>query len=264
MIEKVIHYCWFGGQPLPKKVKNCIHSWEKMCPDYKIIEWNEKNYNIKKNKYMYDAYLAKKWAFVSDYARIDIIYNYGGIYLDTDVELVRSLDNFLDFSMFCGWEKRDKMLDKNNIEYENSINFGLGYGAIRGHPALKDLLDLYDNINFYLKNGEMNLIACPHYQTQILKKYGLDDSKRSLQVLMNDIHVFPEDYFSPKSQTTGRIILTENTVSIHHFSLTWVKPSDRFVSCVEQYFRKVFSYKISHILVLIVFAPLLLIRKIRK
>ena len=116
MIPKVIHYCWFGKNELPEDAKRCIASWKKFCPDYEIIEWNETNYDVRKNKYMSDAYDEKKWAFVSDYARIDIIYNYGGIYLDTDVELLRPLDELLKDKMFCGWESRDSILDKNKIE----------------------------------------------------------------------------------------------------------------------------------------------------
>ena len=95
MIPKVIHYCWFGGNPLPDEAKRCIDSWKKYCPDYKIIEWNESNYDVNSNEYMKAAYNEKKWAFVSDYARVDVVYRYGGIYMDTDVELIKPLDKFL-------------------------------------------------------------------------------------------------------------------------------------------------------------------------
>ena len=112
MIPKVIHYCWFGGNSLPEEAKRCIESWKKYCPDYKIIEWNENNYDVNSNEYMKAAYKEKKWAFVSDYARIDVVYKYGGIYMDTDVELVKELDSFLKDRMYCGWEMRDPLLDK--------------------------------------------------------------------------------------------------------------------------------------------------------
>ena len=264
MIQKVIHYCWFGGNPLPKFAKKCIASWRKHCPDYKIVEWNEKNYDVTKNKYMYDAFLAKKWAFVSDYARIDIIYNFGGIYLDTDVELIKPLDKFLNMSMFCGWEERDAILDHNNISYENSINFGLGFGAVKGHPILKEILELYDKINFYDENGKMNLMACPHYQTMILKKYGLDDTKRSFQILEKDTYVFPEDYFSPKSQTTGVIKITNNTISIHHFSETWISPGQRIICKVEKNLRLIFPYKAASFFTKIILLPIFIFIKIKK
>ena len=153
MIPKVIHYCWFGGNPLPEEAKRCIESWKKYCPDYKIIEWNENNYDVNSNEYMKAAYKEKKWAFVSDYARIDVVYKYGGIYMDTDVELVKELDSFLNDRMYCGWEMRDPLLDKLGRSYENSVAFGLGFGAEKGHPALKKILDLYDRISFYNEDG---------------------------------------------------------------------------------------------------------------
>ena len=103
MIPKIIHYCWFGGAELPEKDRKCIESWKKFCPDYQIIEWNENNYDVTKNTYMYQAYQAKKWGFVPDYARLDIIYQHGGIYLDTDVELVKNLDSLLENDAFMGF-----------------------------------------------------------------------------------------------------------------------------------------------------------------
>lgn len=238
MIPKVIHYCWFGKNDLPEEAQKCIASWKKFCPDYEIKEWNEKNYDVRKNKYMSDAYNEKKWAFVSDYARIDIIYNYGGIYLDTDVELLRPLDELLKDKMFCGWESRDPILDEKKITYENSVAFGLGFGAEKNNNALKDMLKLYEKLNFINEDGSLNLMACPHYQTEILKKYGLDDSKRTYQRIMDDIIVYPENYFSPKSMTTGKITLTDETYSIHHFSGTWIEKENPVKKRIKQVIEK--------------------------
>lgn len=263
MIPKIIHYCWFGGNPIPDDVSKCIESWRKYCPDYKIIRWDENNYDIKKNQYMYNAYNEKKWAFVSDYARIDVIYEYGGIYLDTDVELVKSLDSLLNAGLYAGWESRDPIQDLYDLEYENSVNFGLGYGACRHHPVLKSLLEIYDELSFYNADGSLNLIACPKYQTKVLKSYGLDTSQRTLQKI-NDIVIYPEDYFSPKSQITGKIDLTENTYSIHHFSMSWVDNSARKFGFLEQKLIVRYGYPLGHNLARILSAPSKISRRLKR
>lgn len=260
MIPKVIHYCWFGKNPLTDDAKKCIESWKKYCPDYKIIEWNENNYDITKNKYMQNAYKEKKWAFVSDYARVDVVYQYGGIYLDTDVELIKTIDDLLDVEMFCGWESRDILLDKKNISYENSVNFGLGYGSVKGHGILKKILDIYDNLNFYNADGTMNLVACPKYQTNALKEWGLDDSKRIYQEL-EGVRVYPEDWFSPKSAFTGKINVTDNTRSIHHFSMSWINKTDRNIQNLEWRLTELVGYSIAEKITKIVSIPYKVKRK---
>ena len=141
MIPKKIHYCWFSGNKMPKEFEAYIASWKKNCPDYEIIRWDETNYDVSRNTYMKDAYKEKRWGFVPDYARFDIIYQEGGIYLDTDVELLKSLDPLLDNPCFLGFE------DKNHI------NPGLGFGAERGNPVIKALCDMYKQIDFYNKDG---------------------------------------------------------------------------------------------------------------
>ena len=142
MIPKVIHYCWFGKNPEPDDVKQCIASWHKYLPDYEIKRWDESNYDVHKNQYMSDAYKEKKWAFVSDYCRIDVIYQYGGIYLDTDVEVIKSFDPLLSEEMFCGFESRDPLMFKKGAIIEQSVNFGLGFGSVSGHKVLKQILEL--------------------------------------------------------------------------------------------------------------------------
>lgn len=244
MIPKVIHYCWFGRNSLPKDAIKCIESWKKYCPDYEVIEWNEDNYDITKNQYMADAYREKKWAFVSDYARIDVIHEYGGIYMDTDVELLKPLDDFLDCELFGGWENR-KYMDEFNIPYENSVNFGLGFGAEKGNRVLYDLLKFYENISFYNDDGSLNLLACPHYQTEILKGYGLNISERSYQEF-NKIVIYPETFFSPKSQLTGEITITKDTTSIHHFSMTWQSKEDIKFQRLEWKLSAKYGYSIAH------------------
>lgn len=255
MIPRVIHYCWFGKKTMPQDAIKCIESWKKYCPDYEIIQWNEENYDVNKNQYMSDAYKEKKWAFVSDYARVDIIYQYGGIYFDTDVELIAPIDEFLNNGLFCGWENRDPLLDKIGQPYENSVAFGLGFGAEKGHPALKKILVLYENMSFYNQDGTLNLMACPHYQTEVLKDFGLDDTKRTFQSLQNGIVVYQEDVFSPKSPLTGKITITGDTVSIHHFSMTWIGKTDRQLQNIEWRLMEHLEYKTARTITRIISLP---------
>lgn len=225
MIPKKIHYCWFGGNPESEDVKKCISSWKKFCPDYEIIRWDEGNYDINRCKYMADAYKERKWAFVSDYARLDIIYQIGGIYLDTDVEVLKSFDDLLKEKMFCGFESRDPIGYKKNLPIEYSVNLGLGYGAEKGHPLLKEMMDLYRNLNFYNENGSLNLIACPRYQTMILARHGLIANNKT-QRLDNVIAYSPE-YFCPQSNITDKMLYPlDKSYSIHHFSVTWASQKD--------------------------------------
>lgn len=225
MIPKIIHYCWFGGNPEPKDVQICIASWRKYLPDYEIIRWDESNYDVHKCQYMSDAYKEKKWAFVSDYCRLDVIYQYGGIYLDTDVEVIRSFDSLLHEHMFCGFESRDSIGIKRKQTIEYSIAFGLGFGAEPKHPILKEMLDLYATLSFYNSDGSLNLVACPRYQTDILKRHGLVANNETQRF---DIGIaYSPEYFCPQSNVTDRMLyLTENTYSIHHFTVSWASSKD--------------------------------------
>ncbi len=211
-IPKKIHYCWVGGNPKPQSVLYCIDSWKRFCPDYEIIEWNETNYDFTKNEYMRQAYEAKKWGFVPDYARLDIIYEHGGIYLDTDVEMVRSFDELLENQSFFGFE------DTGDGEY--FVNCGHGFGAVACHQTIKAARDMYDHVSFIKSDGELNLIASPYYTTKSLKQIGLiqKDCDQSLP----DVKIYASDVLCPKNFRTGKIKKTSRTVSIHHFSASWV------------------------------------------
>ncbi|MCR5783960.1 MAG: glycosyl transferase [Clostridia bacterium] len=208
MIPKIIHYCWVGGNPLPDSAKKCIRSWKKHCPGYKIIEWNESNYDFTQAQYMKEAYEAKKWGFVPDYARLDIIYKHGGIYLDVDVEIVKSFDPLLELPAFAGFQD------------ENNIALGLGFGAEAGNPVIGELRDSYSLMHFIRPDGTFDTSPSPMLNTRTLvDKYG---------VILNgeyqefpDITVFPPEYFCPKSFADGIIRKTENTYSIHHFDASW-------------------------------------------
>lgn len=202
-IPKTIHYCWFGGKPLPASAKKCVKSWKKYCPDYNIIEWNERNFDIQCNYFCKKMAEEKKWAFISDYARLKIVYEYGGIYLDTDVELIRSLDDLLKYKAFMGFQD------------SKEVNTGLGFGSVRKQKFIKE------NMNYYEKLSEnFTPIACPNITTKLLRAYGLMDDCGKIQQVA-DIMIFPVEYFCPKSERTGLIEKTGNTFSIHHFDASW-------------------------------------------
>ena len=146
-IPKVLHYCWFGGAPKPKNIQNCIRSWKKYCPDYEIIEWNEQNFDVSQSLYTRQAYDARRWAFVADYARLKILYEQGSIYMDTDVELLRPLDDLLAYPAFFGFQ------------HNNEVATGLGFGAEARSPVVKALLDDYDGLPFLLPDGTLQKIS---------------------------------------------------------------------------------------------------------
>lgn len=209
MIPKTIHYCWFGGNPLPKFALKCIKSWRKYCPDYQIIRWDESNFDIAKcPRYVQEAYSAKKWAFVTDYVRLQVVYEHGGIYLDTDVTLLKNLDTLLNHSAFFGRED------------DLHVNTGLGFGAEKGSEVLKELMLDYQSIPFILENGKMDLTPCPARNTNVLLRRGLrqDNTK---QLLNGEILILPTEYFCPIDYKTGKKHITKNTFSIHHFSASW-------------------------------------------
>ena len=210
IIPKKIHYCWFGGNPIPDKYKKWMESWEKYCPDYEIIQWNENNYDVTKNKYMFDAYRAHKWGFVPDYARLDIIYNYGGIYLDTDVELIDNLDDLLYQNGFAGFESN------------KYVALGLGFGAKKHNPLIKELMEDYNNREFSVNK---NMIASPVIQTELMIKKGLK-TNGEYQVL-KDMTIFPEKMFCGKSLSSRRIKLKAYSKSIHHYDGSWLDDQKR-------------------------------------
>lgn len=211
-IPKIIHYCWVGGNPKPQSVLYCIKSWKRCCPDYEIREWNESNYDFTKNEYMRQAYEAKKWGFVPDYARLDIVYEYGGIYLDTDVEMVRSFDHLLDHECFFCFE--------DTGDGENYVNCGHGFGAVPHHEVIKQARDLYEQVSFMEADGSLNLVASPYYTTQSLRQLGLVQENRDQT--LGQVQVYASDVLCPKNFRTGKLHQTARTVSIHHFTASWV------------------------------------------
>lgn len=214
MIPKIIHYCWFGGKELPNEYKYYIRTWKKYCPDYQIKEWNEKNFDIEQSDYAKEAYEQKKWAFVSDYARLKIIYEEGGIYLDTDVELVKPLDDLLKEKCFLASEKT------------GYINTGLGFGAEKKNEIIHFLLEEYTNRHFIGKNGVYDHTACPKKNTKPLRKYGYKFSLDEI-IRIRDAVIFPPVYFDPMDYELGETNITENTYSIHHYASSWISNEDQ-------------------------------------
>lgn len=206
-IPKKIHYCWFGKGELPSLALKCIESWKKYLPDYEIIEWNETNFDINMNKYVKEAYEHKKYAFVTDYVRLYALYNEGGIYMDTDVEVLKPLDSFLNHLAFSGFE--------NN----NSIPTGI-MASCKKSKWIELLLKDYEDLSFIKDDGEMDLTTNVIRITNTTKKNYpliLDDTYQDLK----DVVFYPHEYFCPKDWQTGNIYVTDSTYTIHHFNGSW-------------------------------------------
>lgn len=208
VIPKIIHYMWLGKNQIPDTLQHCIDSWKRFCPDYKIVEWNEHNYDIEKNLYMKQAYASKGFGFVPDYARLDILYNHGGIYLDTDVELKKSLDGMLYQEAFCCVEKWQ------------TINFGGGSGSVKGNAAIGKLIEGRKNISFINKDGSFNRTTCGYYDTLTLMKLGYKLDNTIQNILGMNIYTY--EYFHPYDYMSGRTELTKHTYGIHHFNGGWL------------------------------------------
>lgn len=211
MIPKKIHYCWFGSNAKPKRVQKCIDSWKHCCPDYDIIEWNEKNFDIHCMSFVEQAYETKKYAFVSDVARLMVVYDNGGLYFDTDVEVIKNFDDLLDNKAFLGFD---------NNEYVAS---GLGFGSEKGVEFFKEHIDVYKNKSFINEDGSYNLIGCPHITTELLLKKGLIQNGK--EQVVDGIRIYPTDYFNPLDSITGKLTKTSNTYSLHWYDASWIKQS---------------------------------------
>ena len=233
MIEKVIHYCWFGYGEKPELFNKCIESWRKFCPDYKIVEWDESNFDVHQNTYISQAYDNKEYAFVADFARLWIVYNYGGIYLDTDVELVKPLDDLLGHKAFFG------------TDYPGGIATGLGFGSEPNNPIIAEMMKVYDSLLFVNAKGSFNYKPCSKYQTKALKKYGLV-KKDVIQNIDNGNIVYPVEYFCPKEFYEEEARLTPNTYANHHYSLSWMPEDSRKALDLSMKYRKYMPLYIAH------------------
>lgn len=226
MIPKIIHYCWFGRGEKPKLAQRCIQSWKTICPDYEIVEWNEDNFDVHQNEYLDWCYKNKKWAYLSDLVRLLVIYKNGGIYLDTDVEIVNPLDGLLVYDSFWGFE---------NTEH---INTGQGFGSTKENPVLKRMIEEYDGIKLD-KEGNMTPIGCPILNTRALVSLGvkLDGEMQEIDHAI----ILPSDYMNPYDDATGVLNKTKNTVSIHWYSKSALSKKQILRSKITRPFHRLFG-----------------------
>lgn len=209
MIPKKIHYCWFGRGEKPKLAQKCIASWKKYMPDYEIIEWNEDNFDVYTNAYTKMCYEEKKYAFLTDYLRLLIVFEHGGIYFDTDVEVLKPFDDLLHNDVFLGWENND------------FVNTGEGFGAAANHPIVEQMIREYDE----LMDGKNGTIGCPNLNTRALDRYGLAHNGEK-QVIEGAV-VYPVEWFNPRNSVTGELKTTKNSYSIHWYAMSWLPKSQQ-------------------------------------
>ena len=232
-IPKTIHYCWFGGNPLGPAELKCIDSWRKFFPDYKIVRWDESNFDVRCCTYVSQAYNAKKWAFVSDYARFAILYERGGLYFDTDVEIIRPMDDIIAKGPFMGFER-----DAGSAENTCTVAPGLGLSASPGLDLYELILASYEADEFVKTDGTLDQTTVVTRITEILFSLGLKDVPGVQEVA--GVTIYPSEYFNPKDFRTGKINVTANTRTIHHFGMSWYSESEKYRHKVESILLKSF------------------------
>ena len=239
MIPKVIHYCWFGRNPLPELAVKCIASWKKFLPEYEIKEWNEDNFDVNIIPYTAEAYQAKKYAFVSDYARFWILYHYGGIYFDTDVEVIRPMADIIARGPFMGCEKN---ASDTNVA---SVAPGLGLGVTPGLRLYKEILETYNSLHFIKENGAYNMKTVVSYTTEILCKHGL----RNLNKIQKcaEIWIYPKEYFCPIDYVSNKRNETPNTRTVHHYAGTWTSSKQKLYLFIRRWLGESFAKRCSAI-----------------
>lgn len=206
MIPKVIHYCWFGNKELPQNLRKCVDSWKRFCPDYYIKKWDESNFDVASHPFMKKAYEEKAWAFVSDYARLKIIFENGGIYLDTDVELLKNLDFLLNYKCYVGIQQAG-----------NLCATGLGFGAEKHNLIVKEMMEQYDGLEFDINNK--NKLSCPLLNNRVLVNKGYIVSDKV--TLIDDLAVLPSKMVDPIAVGRSDYLLCDESVSIHHYNASW-------------------------------------------
>ena len=221
-MEKIIHYCWFGPKPLGKFEKKCLKSWEKFFPDYKIMKWSEENVDLEECEFIKEAYAQKKWAYVADYVRTKALYEHGGIYFDTDMEIIADMSEFIDKGLVLGLEDSTRpnaavvIIDKKHNKY------------------IKKLLDKYKKMKFN-ETGDLFDICIPKQLEWLLEPYGLELGSNEVQVLNKDIFIYPRDYFYPLSYDMQNNIFTENTKTIHHFNASWTSNGEKIAVWLKRH-----------------------------
>ncbi len=226
MIPKTIHYCWFGGNPLPNDTKKYIETWRKYCPDYELVEWNESNFDIHSNKYVEQAYESKKWAFVSDYVRLYAIYYHGGVYMDTDVEVTQSLDEFLEYRGFTGFETpRNPLTGTMACE--------------KGNELIGEVLEGYSHREFINPDGSFDMTTNIIPFREICLRHGFEMNNCYQKV--DGFAIFPNDYFCAYNFRKRQHFKTENTHTIHHFAGSWIPKRQRY----KRIIRKIIGNRVS-------------------
>lgn len=234
MIPKTIHYCWFGKKPLPRSALKCIESWKKYLPNYKIIEWNESNFDVSVCNYCAQAYQRGKYAFVSDYARVWILYHNGGIYFDTDVELIAPMDDILAKGPWMGLE-----IQPNDNSQSIAVNTGLGFAAEKNDYLLMEILMRYSSLSFLPESGGINTdYAIVRLVTDALLAHGMQ--RTSFPQKVEGFTIYPASVFNPMNSVTGKISLTPETKAIHHYDNSW---GDRpaFISKISRLVHRFFA-----------------------
>ena len=226
-IPKIIHYCWFGGKPLSALGDKCLASWEKYLPGYQIIRWDEGNFDVNSVTYTKESFQLKKYAFVSDYVRYKVLYDFGGIYMDTDVEVLKNLDQFLENEAFTGFED------------EQMVAPGLILGSMKGNLLIKDMMEIYQKLYFINLDNSLNLKTSPQILTELLIKSGLEKKDEYQKIL--GLSIYPKEYFCPKSWISRKLEITPKTFTIHHYEGTWIPKFQKF----KKYIRNLLGiYKV--------------------
>lgn len=228
MIPKTIHYCWFGRGELPPLAKKCIASWRQFFPDYEIKEWNEDNFDVNCIPYMADAYKAGKYAFVSDYARFWVLYHFGGVYFDTDVEVIKPMDDVIEAGAFMGYEQLGEC---------PAVNPGLGLATEPESPLYLAVLDRFERMSFQTENGSLNPYTMIPMVTDLLKERGLTGNGSIEQV--SGVNIYPPDWFNPFDDATGRLRITENTRTIHWFAKSWLPAEPAWRIGAKRFLRRI-------------------------
>lgn len=231
MIPKIIHYCWFGGKDLPKSAQKYISSWKRYFPDYEIRRWDESNFDVNIIPYTQEAYSAKKYAFVSDYARFWILYNYGGLYFDTDVEVIKNMDDIVARGPFMGCEGTAQ---ERASATSLGVAPGLGLGVNPGLGLYEDILKIYQSKHFSSPEGKLNCENVVTITTDLLCQKGLLNTNEIQTVA--GIWIYPKEYFCPKDYVTKELVITENTRAIHHYAESWIPRSTRFKNALHRLF----------------------------
>lgn len=214
MIPKIIHYCWFGPKPLPRTARRCIDSWRRMCPDYKIIRWDESNFDVHQSSFVSTAYDAEAWAFVSDWARLKIVYEMGGIYLDTDIELIKPLDGILDNQCYMGVQQPARL-----------CTTGLGFGAVERSPVVWKMMAEYDDQTFSWDKSRS--LACPYLNDRVARAFGYTGDGMGEVVNLDELTIYPCRYFDPISTGDSLDLLCDETISKSLYAHSWGTSKER-------------------------------------